>query len=273
MSTVTRPALRYHGGKWQLAPWIISFFPEHVCYVEPFGGGGSVLLRKAPAFAEVYNDLNGDVINFFSVLRNRQDELLRAIKLTPYARQEFRAAQRVGAEDDELERARKFYVLAQQGRGRAGVQEPGGWRFMSRNTRSTTPAGDWGRVDHLRAIVQRLKQVQFENDDAATVIRRYDDASTLFYVDPPYVKSSRGARWGAHAYAYEMDDRQHEELAELLHSVEGAVIVSGYPSELYNRLFADWRREVKAVKKDNNGGAATEVLWLSPTVRAANRLV
>ena len=268
MSEVTRPALRYHGGKWRLAPWIISFFPEHICYVEPFGGGASVLLRKTPSFAEVYNDLNGDVVNFFTVLREEPDALLRAIELTPYSRQEYRDARQLDHGDNEIERARKFYVWAQQGRGRAGAEEPGGWRFMSKATRFRTPAQDWCEHEHLWLIVQRLKRVQIESDDAATVIRRYDGPGTLFYVDPPYVGSTRGR----HLYRFDMDDEQHVDLAGLLHEVQGAVIVSGYPSALYDRLFADWRREERVVMKDNQAGAATEVLWLSPRVRVTNRL-
>lgn len=267
-SIVTRPALRYHGGKWRLAPWITSYFPDHVCYVEPFGGGGSVLLWKAPSFAEVYNDLNGDVVNFFRVLREHPDALLRAIELTPYSRREYLDARRIEPKDNEIERARKFYVLTSQGRGRAGAAEPGGWRFMSRATRFRTPAQDWHEHEHLWLIVQRLKRVQIESDDAATVIRRYDGPGTLFYVDPPYVSSTRGR----HLYQIDMDDAQHIALAELLHEVDGAVIVSGYPSALYDRLFAGWRREERVVMKDNQAGAATEVLWLSPNVRVQGSL-
>lgn len=114
METVKRPALRYHGGKFRIAQWIINQFPEHLCYVEPFGGGGSVLLRKSPAKIEVYNDLNGGVVNFFRVLRERPADLIAAIELTPYSRKEFIQAQEPC--DDPLERARRFYVWSWQGR-------------------------------------------------------------------------------------------------------------------------------------------------------------
>lgn len=266
MSDIPRPALRYHGGKWRLASWILSCFPPHVCYVEPFGGGGSVLLQKQPSFVEVYNDLSGDVVNFFRVLRERGDELRRAIELTPYARAEFLAAQE--PTDDPLEAARRFYVWSWQGRGRAGVQEPGGWRFIATAARGTTVTGDWNNTAHLAEIVSRLKLVQIECGEAETVIQRYDTPDTLFYVDPPYVASTRGARWGNSAYTHEMTDDDHERLAGLLHTVRGMVILSGYPSDLYNRLYADWRAIHRRQATDNGTKEAVEVLWLSPALVA-----
>lgn len=260
---VTRPALRYHGGKWALAPWIVSFFADHDCYCEPFGGGGSVLLSKPLSFIEVYNDLNGDVVNFFRMLRDRPAELFAAIDLTPYSRQEFIEAQTADAATDEIERARRLYVWAWQGRGRAGISEPGGWRFMSRATRGTTPADDWCNNQHLWAIAQRLKRVQIEHDDAVKVIARYDSPRTLFYVDPPYVQSTRGDRWSLTGYVFEMSDADHGALAKLLHGVAGQVILSGYPSDLYASLYGDWRRFDRTVSKDNGAGAATECLWIN----------
>lgn len=259
---MNRPALRYHGGKWKLANWIIQQFPPHVCYVEPFGGGASVLLRKPPSFIEVYNDLNGGVVNFFRVLRENPDEFIRLIELTPYSRQEFAEAQE--PTDDPIEQARRFYVWAWQGRGRAGVVEPGGWRFMSRPTRGRTPVHDWINNQHLWGLVQRLRMVQIENSDALTVISRYDSPDALYYVDPPYVQSTRGARWGCAAYAYEYSDDQHRELARLLHEVTGTVVLSGYPSALYDELYADWRRIDKPGQKDNAPQRdTTECLWIS----------
>lgn len=266
MTAPSRPALRYHGGKFRMAPWIISHFPEHDCYVEPFGGGGSVLLRKPPAHLEVYNDLNGDVANFFRVLRERPADLIAAIEFTPFARAEFLAAQLPC--DDPLERARRTYVWSWQGRGRAGVEEAGGWRYMSRATRATTPVDDWNNHGHLWSVVERLKRVQFECDDALRVIERFDEPQTLFYVDPPYVARTRGNRWGTSAYCYEYTDQDHRRLAEALHGVAGMVIVSGYPSALYDELYAGWRVVTRRESKDNGVRAATECLWLSPRVSA-----
>lgn len=261
-SKPTRPALRYHGGKWALSDWIIGYFPDHTCYCEAFGGGASVLLNKSPAYVEVYNDLNGDVVNFFRVLRERPAELFAAIDLTPYSRQEYLSSQTM--DGDEVERARRFYAWSWQGRARAGVVEPGGWRFMSRDSRKYTPVDDWNNNQHLWAVARRLKQVQIENDDALSVIKRFDTPTTLHYVDPPYVQSTRGKRWSLAGYACEMSDDQHRELAAILRSVEGKVILSGYPSPLYDELYPEWRRVDRLVYKDNGGGASTECLWISP---------
>ena len=266
-TTPTRPALRYHGGKWRLAPFIIQHFPPHTCYVEPFGGAASVLLRKTPAHIEVYNDLNGDVVNFFRILRERSMDLIAAINLTPYSRREFLQAQESCA--DGFEAARRFYVWSWQGRGRAGVKEPGGWRFMSRNTRSQTPVYDWNNNQHLWAVVGRLKEVQIENGDALTIIKRYDTPETLYYIDPPYIQNSRGKRWGSAAYVNEYKDEQHWRLSDVLHSLKGMAILSGYPSALYDELYKDWWKVERKACKDNGVKAAVECLWLSPSCREA----
>lgn len=258
---IKRPALRYHGGKFRLAPWIISHFPEHTHYVEPYGGAMSVLLRKTPSFIETYNDLNRDVVTFFRVLRERRDELLTKISLTPYSREEFLLSQNPAT--DELEIARRLYVWSCQGRGRAGVAEPGGWRFMTRRTRESTPSMDFKHQKHLFKIADRLQSVQIENDDALKVIKRYDSSETLFYVDPPYVQQTRGIRWNNTAYRFDMNDNQHCELAGILHSVQGKVILSGYWSALYDELYHGWRTSVRKAAKGNGVRQTIECLWLS----------
>lgn len=254
-----------------MARRIIERFPPHTCYVEPFGGGGSVLLRKAPSTLEVYNDLNGDVVNFFRVLRSRPADLIAAIGLTPYSRQEFREAQNLAGVDD-LERARRFFVWSWQGRGRAGVAEPGGWRFMSRMTRGTAPVGDFDNIAHLWAVVDRLKKVQIECDDALKVIARYDTPETLFYLDPPYLAATRGQRWSSGAYVLEYTDDDHCRLAERLHGLAGMAIVSGYPSALYEGLYAGWACVQWRGIKDNGAKETVECLWLSPNIKSGGDL-
>lgn len=264
MINIARPALRYHGGKWKLAKWIISYFPQHDSYIEPFGGAMSVLLRKPPAKIETYNDLNEDVVNFFKVLRERPQELIRAIELTPYSRTEYALAQQPS--DDPLEHARQTFIWSWQGRGRPGLSEPGGWRFMSRDTRGQTPTDDWNNIDHLWKIVERLKHVQIESDDALRVIRRFDDPRALFYVDPPYLSKTRSNRWGTSAYRYEYSDEQHIELNRLLMQVQATVIISGYPSELYDSLYTGWQRverEGQVDRGSNGKRKTTEVLWIN----------
>ena len=223
----------------------------------------SVLLRKVPSKIEVYNDINNDVVNFFKILRERTDELIASLELTPYSRLEFAISQQTS--EDELERARRFFIWSWQGRGRAGVKEPGGWRFMSRNTRGRTPVDDWNNINHLFSIAERLKMIQIEHDDAFKVIKRFDGPDTLFYIDPPYLAHTRSNRWGTSAYKYEMDNEQHRELAELLNSAKGKVIVSGYPSELYNELYKGWEQVDKSGQVDRGkrgGRERIERLWM-----------
>lgn len=264
MRRVRRPALRYHGGKWKIAPWIIGFFPPHTCYVEPYGGAAGVLLRKPPSFIEVYNDLSRDVVNFFKVLRERPAELISAVELTPYSREEYRRSHKRA--DDELEAARRFYVRSWQGRGRAGVQDPGGWRYMKRDSRSQTPVDDWNNCQ-LWPIVERMKQVQLECCPALGLIERYDEPGTLFYCDPPYLQETRSNRWGTGAYEHEMTEEDHCTLAETLQGIEGMAIVSGYESGLYDELYAGWRRAEHRSQTDN-GGSRVECIWISPQADA-----
>jgi DNA adenine methylase len=268
-NNIKRPALRYFGGKWRLADWIISHFPPHTCYVEPFAGAASVLIRKETSYAEVYNDLNGMAVNFFKVLRERPDDLVRAIALTPYSRAEYLQASIVT--DDALENARRFAAWCWMGRGRGGVVELGGWRFMRADSRAQTPCDDWNNMAHLYEIAARFKRVQIESSDALDCIRRYDTPKTLFYVDPPYVQETRSGRWRTSSYVHEMDDAAHRELASALHAVQGMVILSGYPSPLYDELYKDWLRVETTARTDAlvSNRERTEVLWISPnTVKA-----
>jgi DNA adenine methylase len=265
-----RSALRFYGGKWRLAPWIVAHLPPHVCYVEPYGGAASVLLRKPPAPYEVYNDLDGEVVGFFRVLRERPDDLLRAITLTPFARAEVNlACAPAPAGLDEVERARRVYVRAWQGRHGLPARGRMGWRFERAATRSRTTVEDWRDAAHLVSVVTRLRRVQLECDDALRVIHRFDGPDTLYYIDPPYPAATRCARWARHAYAHELSETGHRRLADVLHSLRGMAVVSGYPCPLYRELYADWPATERPART-HGPRAATEVLWLSP--RAAARL-
>jgi DNA adenine methylase len=264
-SAPARPALRYFGGKWKIASWIVSHLPLHDCYVEPFAGGASVLLNKQVSPVEVVNDLDGAVINFFQVLRSRPADLIRAIELTPYARSEYVAS--LAPSDDPLEWARRVYVWSHQSLG--GYRKlPGGWRFQrSVAARGSTPVDDWSNLNHLWAVAWRLKQVFIECDEATSVITRWDSPATLFYVDPPYVFGSRtDTEHGG--YVHELTDDQHRALADLLHSVKGMVIISGYPCALYDDLYGTWRRWTHHAVTIRHG-RATECLWLNPSADSA----
>ncbi|UCC62274.1 MAG: DNA adenine methylase, partial [Anaerolineae bacterium] len=229
--TIRRPALRYHGGKWRIEPWIIGHFPPHTCYCEPYGGAMSVLLRKAPSYCEVYNDVDQEVVCFFKVLRERPDELIRAIELTPFSR--FELGQAFEPAGDELERARRLYIRSWQGRGGPRAKWRTGWRRQKVATKSNgqkkmTPATrSFMQTDHLMVIAERLRGVEIDCEPALKVIERYDSPVTLFYLDPPYVSSTRN-RWKKHAYAHEMTDKQHRQLARAVHDLQGMALISGY---------------------------------------------
>lgn len=264
----TRPLMRYHGGKWRLAPWILQHLPNHRVYVEPYGGGASVLLRKPRSYAEVYNDLDGEVVNLFRVARDRGEELAQACELTPFARVEF--MQSYDASDDPLEQARRTLVRSFMGFGSAGASgQSTGFRANS-NRSGTTPAHDWMNYPaHLRAVIQRLRGVVIEHRDAMEVMRAHDCPDAVHYVDPPYVHSTRGLRTRAPSYRHEMTDAEHHALAAHLSSLRGRVLLSGYRCDLYDGLYAGWRR-IDAAAHADGARARVESLWLSPNCRSAD---
>lgn len=268
---LTRPALRYHGGKWRLAPWIISHFPPHRVYVEPFGGAGSVLLRKPRAYSEVYNDRWRRVVDLFSVLRDpaMAAELRRRLELTPFARDEFEASDEEAHEEqgDIIERARMTVVRSFMGHGSESTRADSSTGFRSNSNRShTTPAHDWSSWPAVvPAFVERMRGVVIENQDAAVVMRRHDGPETLHYCDPPYPHSTRTLR---HGYAFEMTDAEHEALAEAIANLSGMVIVSGYRCDLYDSLYAGWRR-VETEALADGARKRTEVLWINAAAAAA----
>ena len=262
----TRPICRYHGGKWKLADWIISRFPAHRTYVEPFGGAASVLMKKEPCYAEVYNDLAGEIVNLFRVARDHGPELARRVELTPFARDEFTLSYEVDA--DPIEQARRTLVRSYMGFGSAAASRKAtGFRANS-NRSGTTPAHDWANYpDALRLVIGRLQGVVIENKDARSVMAQHDSPETLFYVDPPYVAASRDS---GSDYLHEMDDADHEELAVFLRGLRGMVIVSGYQSGLYGKIFEGWRQEEREAFADG-ARPRLEVLWFNDAADRALR--
>lgn len=260
-----RPVLRWHGGKWILAPWIIGHFPSHRVYVEPFGGAGSVLMRKPRAYAEIWNDLDGEVVNLFRVLRSEQaDTLVSRLRLTPFSRTEFEEAYQYT--DDVVERARRLIIRSFMGFSSNGHNRPTGFRANS-NRSGTTPAHDWiNYPDSLLQVVERLSGVTVESKDAKAVMAQHDGVDALHYVDPPYVFETRAD--AASDYAHEMTDEDHAELLVFLRGLSGMVILSGYPCGLYDEALPDWRRVERKALAD---GAAerTEVLWINPACARA----
>lgn len=278
VSDIRRPALRYHGGKWRIAPWIISHFPPHRVYVEPFGGAASVLLRKPRGKAEIYNDLDGEIVNLFQVVRDRGDELVQAIELTPYARDEF--YQSFIHSDEPLERARRVVLRSFAGYGgnltkpnRDGSPQRTGFRTYCGTGRGRSTCGDWRALPaELRKIIERMQGVCIEHRHATRVMHDHDSIFTLHYVDPPYVHSTRGMdSGGSHrGYRFELTDDQHRDLAQALRSLTGMVVLSGYPSALYQELYGDWQRFDHKTHADG-ARPRLECLWLNPACADVQR--
>ncbi len=239
-------AFGWYGGKFSHLDFILPNLPtdeRHFCDV--FGGSAAVIINRAPAPVETYNDLDSELVNFFRVLRDPEtsDDLIRAIGLTPFSREELALACEPPNGADPLERARRFFVRARQTRtGLAQTSSEGRWAHCLLTSRAgmAGAVSRWlGSVEGLSEIVQRLQRIQIENAPALEIIQRYDTPDTLFYLDPPYVHESRG---DAAAYGAEMTDDDHRELAELLQTIKGRAAISGYRSTLYDDLFANWNR-------------------------------
>ena len=269
-ASIDRPALRYHGGKFRLAPWILRFFPPHGCYVEPFCGAAGVLLRKPRAYAEVYNDLDADIVNLFRVLRDPvlRVDLEQACRLTPYARDEFDAAYE--PTDDALERARRTCVRAAMGFGSAGATKGStGFRIDTRRKYSTAMHNWADYPDTISAIGDRFTGVLIENRDALDVILAHDQPDTLHFIDPPYVHGTRLMRKQG-GYRHELDDAAHQRLINCLLSVEGMVVLCGYESGLYG-VISGWERHSTEARISGGRGTSlrTEHVWLNPACSAA----
>lgn len=258
-------AFGWYGGKYSHLNWLLPLLPECHHYCEPFAGSAAVLLNRKPSPVETYNDVDGEVANFFRVLRDYKDDLIYKIGMTPFSREEFQEAIETNGDKsiDEIERARRFFIRARQVRtGLAQTATNGRWANCLKTSRAgmAGAVSRWlGSVQGLEFIASRLLRVQIENDDALAVIKRYDSYKTLFYCDPPYPHEARG---DTNAYEYEMTDKEHIKLSELLHSIKGKVAISGYHCNLMDSLYRDWNvhtaktKKAQSVKKDR-----TEVLW------------
>lgn len=257
----------WYGGKFSHLDWLLPLLPECHHYCEPFGGSAAVLLNRAPSPIETFNDLDGEICNFFRVLRTQTDELIKVISLTPFSREEFFLACDLDPQLPPLERARRFYVRARQVRtGLAQTATPGRWANCIRTSRAgmSGVVSRWlGAVEQLPQIAERLLRVQIENRPALDAIRLYDAHDTLFYCDPPYVHQTRG---DSNAYGYEMTDDQHRELADALNSAKAMIAISNYDCDLMNRLYPPprWRKIVAPLRTNHaTKGLRREVVWLN----------
>jgi DNA adenine methylase len=255
----------WYGGKFSHLAWLLPLLPSCHHYCEPFAGSGAVLLNRLPSAVETYNDLDGEAVNFFRVLREENEKLVEAIGLTPFSREEFAWACNLDPKLTPLERARRFYVRARQVRtGLAQTATLGRWA----NCKNTSRAGmsgvisRWlGGIEDLPQIAERLLRVQIENRPALDTIHLYDSPDTLFYCDPPYVHDTRG---DAKAYGYEMSNREHEQLAKVLNVVRGKVAISNYACALMDALYPTpkWYKTVADARTNHaTKGTRVEILW------------
>ena len=261
-----RIAFGWYGGKFSHLEWLLPMLPSAHHYCEPYSGSAAVLLNREASPVETYNDIDGDVVNFFRVLRDRHEELIRSIALTPFSREEFHLAVNGSMQGvSDLERARRFYIRARQARtGLAQTATLGRWA----NCKNTSRAGmsgvvsRWlGGVNALQEIAQRLLRVQIENRPAIDVIRLYDDDKTLFYCDPPYMHETRGDK---KAYGFEMTSEQHWELAETLQQCKGLVAISGYRCDAMDTWYKGWKRfDAPAKVIHSTKQMRQESLWMN----------
>ena len=272
---IQTPLMRYHGGKFRLAEWVISHFPAHQTYIEPFGGAASVLMQKPRSSAEVYNDLDEDIVNVFRVLRDREqrEELMEALALTPYARAEFELAMQAEEELAPVERARRTLFRAQAGFGSAGATKGiTGFRIDTQREYGLS-SHLWARYpDPLALFGERLAGVLIENRPAIDVMQQHDHPEALVYADPPYVWDTRfKARadgGNGRYYRHEMTDDDHIDLLNTLIACQGYAVVSGYMNDLYHETLTahGWGLRTKESRIAANRGTAvrTECLWLNP---------
>lgn len=257
-----KPPMPYFGGKQRIAARVVALFPEHAHYVEPYCGGLSVFLAKPPSRIETLNDLDGHLVTFWRVLRDRPHDLIAACELTPHSRAEMVAARDIEDGLDEVEIARRVWVHLTQ--GRAGIATITGWRFYLDGTSSATPMRGYlnGYRDRMPAAAERLHNAQLECRDALDVIQDYGrHADTLLYVDPPYMPDTRRPK----AYLHDVDVTHHGDLIDALNGCRAHVALSGYPNALYDGGLSRWHRtEISASTQQANRAGTnrrTEVVW------------
>lgn len=250
-----KSVLKYPGAKNRLAPWICEYIPDHDVYLEPFAGSLAILFAKKRSHIETVNDLDEEIVNFFRVLRDRQNELKQAISLTPFARNEYINAYK--ETDNPVEKARRFAVKCWMGFGCGNRYQNGFKSGQQRN--SPNPAKAWSELSGtLEAAAQRLKGVQIECFPAIELIKRYDTEDVFIYADPPYLPETRKN----YLYKHEMQYPDHEELLKILTKHPGRVLLSGYDNDLYNTMLSGWNKVQKDTRAEG-GRRRTETLWMN----------
>jgi DNA adenine methylase len=244
--------LHYPGSKWSM----VEHMPEHEKYLEPFFGSGAVLFNKPPSKIETVNDLDGQVVNLFRVIRDRPKELAEKIRWTPYSRQEYYESYEPTG--DEIEDDRRFLIRCWMARG-AKTSDRTGWRHII-DTNGPSVTKSWAEVpEKILVVTEWLRYVQIDQQPALQLIERHRRPDVLIYADPPYILATRNNRM----YRHEMNDDDHLELIDALDANPGPVLLSGYAHPLYDERLQYWRRETKVVQAEG-GRRRTEVLWINP---------
>ncbi len=267
-------AFGWYGGKFSHLGWLLPQLPDCTHYCEPFAGSGAVLLNREPAPVETYNDIDGEVVNFFRTLRENKYALIEQIAMTPFSREEFGIACELDPNITNIERARRFYIRARQVRtGLAQTASIGRWA----NCKNTSRAGmsgvisRWvGGIEQLDSIAERFLRVQIENRPAIDVVELYDSDNTLFYCDPPYVHGTRG---DTRSYGFEMTDQDHRKLAEKLNGIKGLAAISNYDCKLMDELYPSgkWTKIYGPEKIiHSTKDVRQEVLWVNYDIDKLN---
>jgi DNA adenine methylase len=257
-----KPVLRYPGAKWNLSEWVIKHLPPHTTYLEPFFGSGAIFFNKHPSHLETINDIDGNVVNLFKIVRDRHQELAELIEMTPWARDEY--LESYSKTGDPLEDARRFIVRCWQAHG-TRTNGKTGWRNDVQGKQGSSVSKVWRNVpERILTVADRLKHAQIENRPALEIIATYKFPEVLIYADPPYVLNTRSGKM----YAHEMTNDDHAKLLETLKEHPGPAVLSGYECPLYDSILNDWTRKTcRAIAE--GGREREEVIWLNPIASEA----
>lgn len=245
--------LIWFGGKGRMAKHIISRMPEHTCFVDLFGGAAHVIAQKSMITNEVYNDIDGDMVNFLLVSRAKSEELMQACESIPYSRQLYEKWKREPMPTDDFERAVRFFYLNRSGIAKGNSSYGTGWRHSKEHNTASTYQSACKRI---KEFGKRMSNVMIDNRDFREIIRVYDSPTTLFYVDPPYI--DREHRYKLTAADKENPMQLHYDLAGELNKIQGKAVVSYYEHPLLDELYEGWYKEkFSAVRQVVNGNNNT----------------
>lgn len=255
-----RSPLIWFGGKSKVAHHIISRMPDHTCYVEPFGGAAHVIAQKPPVYSEVYNDIDGEVVNFLIVARSEPDRFQHACDSLPYSRAIYEKWKREEPPNDDFERAVRFFYVNRSGiangNSDSAFSTDTGWRHSKEHNTARTYRS---ACEIIPAFADRMKSVMIDNRDFRDIIRVYDAPYTLFYVDPPYIGREK-------YYAGGFMEQDHRDLAEMLNRIKGKAIISYYDDALLDELYPGWTRDsFQAARQvvNGNNNTAEELLLMN----------